>query len=90
MSDQAKTHLQITGLSCAGCVRRAETALANVPGVRSAEVSFASESARVLHDPSVGLDDLTKALETAGYPAAQADVTLSVEGMTCASCVGRV
>lgn len=90
MSDQAKTHLQITGLSCAGCVRRAETALAGVPGVRSAEVSFASESARVLHDPSVGLDDLTKALETAGYPAAQADVTLSVEGMTCASCVGRV
>jgi Cu+-exporting ATPase len=90
MSDQAKTHLHITGLSCAGCVRRAETALAAVPGVSSAEVSFASESARVLHDPSVRVDELTNALETAGYPAAQADVTLSVEGMTCASCVGRV
>ena len=90
MLDQAKTHLQITGLSCAGCVRRAETALAGVPGVISAEVSFASESAQVQHDPAVRVEDLTKALETAGYPAAQADVTLSVEGMSCASCVGRV
>jgi len=90
MPEQSKTHLNITGLNCAGCVRRAETALAGVPGVSSAEVSFASESARVLHDPSVAPRDLTNALEAAGYPAAMADVTLSVQGMSCASCVGRV
>ena len=76
MLDQAKTHLQITGLSCAGCVRRAETALAGVPGVISAEVSFASESAQVQHDPAVRVEDLTKALETAGYPLTRTRVEL--------------
>ena len=84
------THLHITGLSCAGCVRRAETALADVPGVERAEISFASETARVEHAGDVALEELTKALKTAGYPAAEAEVTLAVEGMSCASCVARV
>ncbi|RFU12328.1 Cu(2+)-exporting ATPase [Rhodobacteraceae bacterium W635] len=90
MTNTATTNLQITGLNCASCVRRAETALAEVPGVTRAEVSFASESARVDHSREVALDDLKKALKTAGYPAAEADVTLAVEGMSCASCVARV
>jgi len=90
MTPTDTTHLQITGLSCAGCVRRAESALSEVPGVTRAEISFASETARVEHAAGVTLADLTNALKTAGYPAAEAEVTLAIEGMSCASCVARV
>ncbi|HHG89204.1 MAG TPA: cation-translocating P-type ATPase, partial [Devosia sp.] len=33
---------------------------------------------------------LATALEDVGYPAVAEEVTLEIEGMTCASCVGRV
>lgn len=40
--------LSIEGMSCAGCVRRVETALLAVPGVLGAEVNLASQQARVM------------------------------------------
>ena len=41
------TLLRIEGMSCAGCVRSVENALAGVPGVDAASVNFASETAAV-------------------------------------------
>ncbi len=82
------TELQITGMNCASCVRRVETALRAVPGVRDAQVNFATATARVEHeaDPAA----LTGALQAAGYPAATAQTALAIEGLNCASCVRRV
>ena len=79
----------LSGLSCAGCVRRAETALAGVPGVAAAEVNLATETARV-DVGSASASDLSRALSQAGYPARTETVSLRIEGMSCASCVGRV
>ena len=45
-----KEHKQIfrvTGMHCAGCVRRIETAIAQVSGVRSASVNLATREAQV-------------------------------------------
>ena len=39
--------LEITGMTCASCVRRVERALAAVPGVTGATVNLAAESADV-------------------------------------------
>ncbi len=81
--------LPVTGMTCGGCVARVEKALNAVDGVRAAEVNFATKSARV-EAADITLPALTEALETAGYPAAEEDLILDIEKMTCASCVARV
>jgi len=82
--------LSVTGMTCASCVGRAQKAIEAVGGVQSAAVNLANETATVqLNDRSV-LADVTAALNKAGYPAREQTIRLSVEGMTCASCVGRV
>ncbi|HYN60160.1 MAG TPA: copper ion binding protein, partial [Rubrivivax sp.] len=82
--------LQIGGMTCASCVMRVEKALRKVPGVIDATVNLATEKARVQADASVTADALVTAVRQAGYEAGSTDFTLQVEGMTCASCVGRV
>jgi P-type Cu+ transporter len=70
---KAAIDLKITGLSCASCVNRVESALKTVPGVLSADVNLARESARVGVTPgAVSVDDLAKAVRKAGYDAAPA------------------
>ncbi|MBE1283645.1 MAG: heavy metal translocating P-type ATPase [Rhodobacteraceae bacterium] len=81
---------QISKLNCAACAGRAERALAAVPGVSSASVNLAAETAQVDFGQGVVLPDLVAALEQAGYPAVLDDVTMEVEKLNCASCVRRV
>jgi Cu+-exporting ATPase len=61
--------LDITGMTCASCVRRVERALSKVPGVETASVNFAAETARVTLAEAVGVDQLVAAVEKAGYDA---------------------
>ena len=82
--------LQIGGMTCASCVTRVEKALGKVPGVVEATVNLATERAHVQADASVTADDLAAAVRQAGYEVGRSDITLQVEGMTCATCVGRV
>ncbi|MGB8812615.1 MAG: heavy metal translocating P-type ATPase [Paracoccaceae bacterium] len=81
---------QLEGLSCASCVGRAEKALAAVPGVQVARVNLADQTAEVRFVAPADREAMAAALAKAGYPARQVVLTLSVEGMTCASCTGRV
>ena len=73
--------LDITGMTCASCVRRVERALSKVPGVETANVNFASEKAYVTTDGSVAEDALVAAVEHAGYAArpASADTDAAAE-----------
>jgi Au+-exporting ATPase len=83
--------LMIEGMTCASCVGRVERALKDVPGVRSASVNLATERASVRTDGPVARQALIEAVKKAGYEVtAQAPLELEIEGMTCASCVGRV
>ncbi|WP_407292384.1 heavy metal translocating P-type ATPase [Stutzerimonas zhaodongensis] len=81
--------LPITGMTCASCAGRVERALLKVPGVDTAAVNLAAEQVRV--DASgADLAGLVQAVERAGYGVPVQTLELSIEGMTCASCVGRV
>ena len=82
--------LAVEGMSCASCVGRVERALSAVPGVLAANVNLASETAQVDYDAPADATALVAALEQAGYPARRNTVVLQIEGMSCASCVGRV
>src|SRR5256885_16227798 len=61
--------LEISGMTCASCVRRVERALAKVEGVETANVNFASETALVTADASVSPERLDAPAGRAGYGA---------------------
>ena len=82
--------LDVTGLSCAGCVRRAEAALSEIDGVRDVRVNLATRRAELAHDGAVTPARAAAALSGAGYPVAEQDIRLSVDGATCGSCVARI
>ena len=91
MAGKTTVELPITGMSCASCVARNEKTLRKTPGVESAEVNLATESARVIFDASqASVADLVQAVRGGGYDVSTASVTLPIGGMTCASCVARV
>ncbi|MEZ0309792.1 MAG: heavy metal translocating P-type ATPase [Ramlibacter sp.] len=62
--------MSIEGMTCASCVARVEKALAKVPGVASAEVNLATETAQVQWlGAAADIPALTAAVEKAGYTA---------------------
>ncbi len=77
-------------MSCASCVARVERALSAVPGVDLAAVNLANESVQVDFHAPADVKSIAQAMEAAGYPAVTETVTLNIQGMSCASCVGRV
>src|SRR5690606_34679290 len=89
-SMSSATHtLPVSGMTCASCAGRVERALLKVPGVAAANVNLANEQVRIEGD-DLGVATLIEAAERAGYGVPLKSIELSIEGMTCASCVGRV
>jgi len=89
MSESITFDLPIAGMTCASCAGRVERALRNVSGASTVSVNLATEQARV-QAPGDSLPALMQAVERAGYSVPRQTVELSIDGMTCASCVGRV
>ncbi|MCU4582192.1 heavy metal translocating P-type ATPase [Acinetobacter gyllenbergii] len=85
-----KVSLQVEGMTCASCVGRVETALNKVDGVQSASVNLATERADITLAKPVDRQILIQAIEQTGYDVPASNIELSIEGMTCASCVSRV
>ena len=90
IAGESSFSLPIEGMTCASCVGRVERSLRKVTGVNSVSVNLATERADILGSVDIARADLVKAIEDAGYSVPQATIELSIEGMTCASCVGRV
>jgi len=62
------TQLEITGMSCVNCSATIRDALEDTPGVVEADVSYATDEARVAYDPAeASPNDLYDAIEDAGY-----------------------
>ena len=88
--DTQNFSIPIEGMTCASCVGRIERALRAIPGVQSVAVSLATGRAQIEAAKDVPRASIAAAIEQAGYALAPATTELSVEGMNCASCVGRV
>ncbi|MCQ4345908.1 heavy metal translocating P-type ATPase [Pseudomonas stutzeri] len=82
--------LSIDGMTCASCVGRVERALHKVPGVSAASVNLASARAEVSFAGTPDVAAAIAAVHKAGYAVGEESIELAVDGMTCASCVGRV
>ncbi len=92
LADAADQTLEfgVSGMTCASCVRLVETAIRAVPGVHEASVNLATERVRVGMDATADAGAVAAAVARAGYGVEEALIDLAVEGMSCASCVGRV
>jgi Cu+-exporting ATPase len=63
-----KVSLPVTGMTCAACARTIQVTLEDTPGVRKADVNFATGRATVVFDPeTVRLDGLVGAIRDVGY-----------------------
>ncbi|MBI2728337.1 MAG: copper-translocating P-type ATPase [Polaromonas sp.] len=67
----------IGGMTCASCVTRVEKALKKVPGVETATVNLATESARIVYAPGEQMEArLRRAVRDAGYEPRAADAAI--------------
>ena len=68
MSNTVRKNFPVTGMGCAACVARVQKALQQSAGVHEAEVSLASNSARIDYDPAVTSPAaLRQCVQDAGY-----------------------
>ena len=73
----ASIDIGIGGMTCASCVARVEKALKKVPGVQSAAVNLATESARITVAPGEQMEArLRRAVRDAGYDPVAANTTM--------------
>ncbi|EEW25463.1 heavy metal translocating P-type ATPase [Rhodobacter ferrooxidans] len=80
----------LEGLGDAASATRAERALRGVSGVSAARVNLVDGSAEVGFAAPASREAMAQALAQAGVPARQQTLVLSVEGMSCGACTGRV
>ena len=86
-----KMQVHITGMNCSTCAATLEKGLAEIPGVKQANVNFASEKATIEYDPSnVDLNKIKDIVSQIGYGLATKKSIFPVGDMTCAACVARV
>ena len=95
VKELSKSTVKIGGMTCQACVKRVERAVNKINGVSEGSVNLATEKLSVSFDgEAVDLDEIKKAVIDAGYSIEEenkiSSVTLSIEGMTCQSCVSRI
>ena len=89
--ERKRAELKITGMHCATCAVAVEESLSQLDDVSAARVNLGTESAHVEFDPAkVSLSTLEKAVKDAGYDVVNHEVTISVGGMMCATCVETI
>lgn len=84
---------EIEGMSCASCAQAVEKAVADLSGVKTANVNLATEKLTVSYDQEkISEKMIEKAVSDAGYQAIQNNIQKSfiIEGMSCASCAQTI
>ncbi len=88
---ESRITLPVEGMTCATCASRIERVIGKLPGIEQASVNLATKHADVAYDPaSVGPADITAAIVKAGFSVPPQSFEIAIDGMTCASCSGRV
>ena len=88
--------VEVQGMHCASCAINVENAVKKLPGVSNASVNFATEKLYIEYDNGrLPYETIETAVKKAGYRLEQKNpavetVTLSVDGMHCASCSAAV
>ena len=92
-ADGKKVKLDIQGMHCASCALLIEKALKDHPGVKEANVNFATEKAYVAYNPNLTKKaELVEKIRSTGYDAhiETKKTIINIGGMTCASCAPTI
>lgn len=84
------TTFTVDGMTCAACAGRVERVVRTMPGIEGVSVNLLSAKVQLQSSGAPDMTAISAALAKAGYPISTAETDLLVDGMTCASCVGRV
>ncbi|WP_339716287.1 heavy metal translocating P-type ATPase [uncultured Sneathiella sp.] len=90
MQNHNHVQIKLDGITCSSCVARIEQTLSAMKGVGEVSVNQANETARMKVDKAQRLVEIAQALQKLGYAPQYGNVTLSVNSMSCASCVNRI
>jgi len=83
--------LRIGGMTCPHCPPAIEKALAVVPGVTSAHVNLASNTARIIYEPArTKLAEVIQAIRSLGYVPGTSTLRIPIKNMHCSSCSIRI
>lgn len=90
-----KNNLKILGMTCAACAKASERAVKKLEGVTEANVNFSTEKLSITYDEEkVSLLQIKEAITKAGYEPLEEiiekEITIPIEGMTCAACANRI
>lgn len=83
----------IEGMTCASCAQTVEKTAQALPGTKKAAVNLATEKLMIEFDESLLTEEaIKKAIKKTGYEliSKQDKRTLTIEGMTCASCAQTI
>jgi Cu+-exporting ATPase len=86
---------EIGGMTCASCSSAVERVTRKLPGVSRSEVNLATNKMTIEYDENLLTEeDIISKVDKAGFTAKPAvntkEITIGVEGMTCASCSSAV
>ncbi len=63
-----KTTISVGGMTCAACVRRVESAIKSIEGIKDAGVNLATARATLTHDPDwASIEELRRVISETGY-----------------------
>jgi Cu+-exporting ATPase len=86
-----RVSLPVAGMHCASCANRIERNLGKSPGVRKANVNFATGRATVEYDPTqAGVHDAIQVIRDTGYDTRVARTHIGIQGLAMAAGVERI
>jgi len=90
-----KENLQIIGMSCAACAKTIERVTKKLEGVSSSIVNYSTEKLVIEFDEEkLSIPIIKEAITKAGYEvlekAKEKEITIPIEGMSCAACAIRI
>lgn len=96
--ERHRAQFKVKGMTCGACVASIETMLGQQKGIESVNVALLAERAVVEYDAGAGWtpEKIAEEIDDIGFEAEVVEekstehVTLSVYGMTCASCTSSV
>lgn len=81
----------VAGMHCAACANRIERNLQKAPGVRKANVNFATSRATVEYEPgTAGVGDAIRVIRDTGYDTRVARTHIGIQGLARAAGVERI
>lgn len=90
-----KKQFKLSGVTCQACVRRIETKVGKMQGIKKAVVNLATEELNVEYDnEKIGKEDIEKEVVSIGYGIEEkleaSELQVKIEGITCQACVANI